>query len=139
MDRTMIEKIKANMKRDCKNNFACVINFQGIMNPADNAMAKYCDDEAFFYIQAPCILPSQQIKERRIIGLFVACVTVFTVFFSMTYIEYIKSVQQFKYVDFDFKTLTAADYTMEFTITKKMWQHFLDNFLDKDSIIPDIG
>ena len=84
------------------------------MNPADNAMAQYCNDEAFFYIQLPCVVPSEKVKERRIIGLFVSCVTVFVVFFSITYIEYIKSVQQFKYVDFDFKTLTAADYTMEF-------------------------
>lgn len=117
----MVEKIKADMKRDCRNNFSCVINFKGIMNPADNAMQKYCDDEAFIYIQAPCILPSSKIKERRVIGLFVACVTVFTVFFTMTYIEYIRSVQQFKYVDFDYKTLTAADYTMEFAISRKMW------------------
>ena len=72
-------------------------------------------------------------------GLLVSCVTVFIVFFSITYIEYIKSVQQFKYVDFDYKTLTAADYTVEFQISKKMWQNFLHSYLDVNSPIPDIG
>lgn len=91
------------------------------MNPADTAMSQYCNDESFFYIQAPCVIPQNALKERKILGLFVSCVTVFIVFFSITYIEYIKSVQQFKYVDFDYKTLTAADYTVEFQISKKMW------------------
>lgn len=127
------------MNHDCHNQASCEINFQGVMNPADNAMAQFCNDEAFFYIQAPCVIPQEQMKERRIIGLFVSCVTVFVIFYSITYIEYIRSVQQFKYVDFDYKTLTAADYTMEFQITKKMWQQFLDKYLDNDSPIPDIG
>ena len=78
-------------------------------------------------------------KTRRIIGLVVSCITVFVIFFSITYIEYIRGVQQFKYVDFDYKTLTAADYTVEFTITKNMWSKFLNFYLDVESPIPDIG
>lgn len=50
MDQAVVKRIKADMKRDCHREEGCEINFQGIMNPADTAMTKYCDDQSFFYI-----------------------------------------------------------------------------------------
>lgn len=38
--------------------------------------------------------------------------------FVLLFIEYISSVQENKYVDYDVRTITAADYSVEFPITK---------------------
>lgn len=57
--------------------------------------------------------------ERKIFGLIVGCVAVFIYLFTVVYFDYIKSVQMNKYVDFDVKTITAGDYTVEFDLEPK--------------------
>jgi len=39
-------------------------------------------------------------------------------FFAVIYFDYIKTVEETNYVDFDVKTITAGDYTMEFDLLK---------------------
>lgn len=56
------------------------------MNSADSAMNQYCDEEAMFYIQVPCIIPKESIIPRRIKGLVIASIAVFVIVFSMVYI-----------------------------------------------------
>lgn len=56
-----------------------------------------------------------------VMGLSISCITLVVVLFCLTYIGYTSGVQSYKYVDFDYKTLSTADYTVEFEIKKKMW------------------
>ena len=39
-------------------------------------------------------------------------------------IEYIKSIQANAYVEYDVKTTSAADYTLEFKIHPEMYEYF---------------
>jgi hypothetical protein len=41
------------------------------------------------------------------------------------FIDYVAGVQTHKFVDQDFKTISPADYTVEFEVSKKMWENFL--------------
>ena len=50
-------KIKEDLIKYCHGQTSCQIDYAGIMNPADNAMQAYCNDEAIFYMQAPCVIP----------------------------------------------------------------------------------
>ena len=50
-----------------------------------------------------------------------ASLGVFNYFFATIYFQYIKNVQLNTYVDYDVKTLTAADYTIEFEIDDDMY------------------
>ena len=109
------------------------------MNAADSAMSSYCDEQAYFYIQAPCVIPQEQVTPRRIKGLMISCISVFVILFSVTYIEYIKGKQKFKYVEYDFNTLSTADYSIEFDIKKGMWSTFEKKYHDNKSPISDIG
>ena len=72
-------------------------------------------------------------------GLVIACISVFVIVFSVTYIEYMKGVQKFKYVEYDFNTLSTADYSIEFTLKKGMWDNFYKTYFDHKSPISDIG
>lgn len=77
-----------------------------------------CGKDAFFYIQAPCILPETagHMDQRQLFGLTTACTAVFIYLFTIVYFDYVKTLQKTKYVDFDVKTITAGDYTVEFDI-----------------------
>jgi hypothetical protein len=57
MDKQAVARIKSDMLKNCDQEESCQIDFKGIMNQADNAMSSYCDDEAYFYAQLPCVIP----------------------------------------------------------------------------------
>jgi hypothetical protein len=59
-------------------------------------------------------------------GLVIGCVVVFIYLYVLVFIDYIKSIQATKYVDWDVKTITAGDYTVEFDINKKLYYTFLE-------------
>ena len=72
-------------------------------------------------------------------GLVVASISAFVILFSVTFIDYIKGVQAFKFVEFDFKTLSTGDYSVQFNITKNMYNTFLKTYHDKKSPLSEIG
>lgn len=98
-----------------------------------------CDDESYLYFQLPCIIPSDQRVERKCTGLFIACLGVFLYLFVHTQFEYIKSVQDLNYVEYDVKTISAADYTCEFGISNDMYETFVNKYLDETNPISEIG
>jgi len=46
----------------------------------------------------------------------VGCTAVFVYFYVLVFVDYIKTVEKNNYLDFDVKTITAEDYTVEFKI-----------------------
>ena len=74
------------------------------------------------FVQYACELEGGLAK-RQVKGLFVACVTVLVYFFSVVYFDYIETVEETNYVDFDVKTITAGDYTVEFDLLEKDGQY----------------
>lgn len=49
---------------------------------------------------------------------------VFIALFFIVYVDYIKQLSKNNFVEWDVKTITAGDYTVEFDITKKMYENF---------------
>ena len=70
------------------------------------------------FVQYACELEGGKAK-RQVKGLIVACITVLVYFFSVVYFDYIETVEETNYVDFDVKTITAGDYTVEFDLLEK--------------------
>jgi hypothetical protein len=54
-------------------------------------------------------------------------------------IEYIKSVQQNMFVDWDVKTISAADYTVEFRVKPEMYEYFQEKYLCETNPLSEIG
>jgi len=40
-----------------------------------------CDSDAYFFFQAPCLIPEDRIVIRKIAGLYIACFAVFIYFY----------------------------------------------------------
>ena len=43
------------------------------------------------------------------------------------------------FVEWDIKTVSAADYTVEFEITDDMYEYFESRYLDKNNPLSEIG
>ena len=64
-----------------------------------------------------CVVKTEQVPGRLTFGLFAGCVGVFIYLFCVVYFDYIKCVQKSVYVEYDIKTITAADYSVEFDVS----------------------
>lgn len=81
-----------------------------------------------FYVQAPCIVPRELYTERLVFGLFAGCLMIFIFLFTYSYFDTMKYIQRSLYVDYDVKTITAADYGIEFDITKEQYAHWKSHY-----------
>jgi hypothetical protein len=110
------------------------------LDVANQIKAKYmsggdtaCRNGSDFFIQMPCVVPEEETKDRQVYGLFIGCLGVFIALFYTLYIDYLRSIFKLAYVEWDVKTITAGDYSVELTITQKMWDNFIKTKYDPDS------
>jgi hypothetical protein len=54
-------------------------------------------------------------------------------------VDYVKQYQANKYVDWDVKTITAGDYTVEFGIDDQAYDMFLNKFYDPSNPLSEIS
>ena len=80
------------------------------------------------YLQIGCDIPADMVVERQVKALGLGCMAVFVALFFVLYLDYIKKIQENNYIEWDIKTVTAADYTIEFDIESS----FFDDFLVKE-------
>lgn len=53
---------------------------------------------------------------------------VFVYFFVIVYIDFIRAKELNQFVDFDVKTISAGDYSVEFDINSKSYEKFKNNY-----------
>jgi hypothetical protein len=112
MDCDMLERT-ADDTDETENHCAINVKYKSGKAPTD----EQCGKKSMIFVQYACELNGGQAR-RQVEGLFVACVTVLVYFFSVVYFDYVKTVEETNFVDFDVKTITAGDYTMEFDLLK---------------------
>ena len=109
----------------CANLDKCILNAEYIMqnltlstlNPTEE-----CFGDSSFFVQIPCTI--DETEGRQIEGLLIGCMGVFIALFFVSYIDYMKSVFKSTAVEWDVKTITAGDYSVEVAISKGMWNTF---------------
>lgn len=60
-------------------------------------------------------------KDRQANALIISSLGVFIFLFCYLFIDYIKAVQEAKFICWDVKTMTAGDYTVEFNINHQFY------------------
>lgn len=68
-------------------------------------------------------------RERR--GLTLACCAVFLSLFTINLLDFIKKNQENSYIEWDVKTITAGDYTIEFDIKPSFFRKFKEQEYDR--------
>lgn len=74
----------------------------------------------------PCEFSPGETNERQVKGLYVASTGVFIALFFVVFVDYMSSVFKSSFVEWDVKTITAGDYSIELDIPESMWQTFLN-------------
>ena len=62
----------------------------------------------------------------------------FVALFFVSYIDFMRSVFKSTAVEWDVKTITAGDYSVEFKITRQMWANFLNTFYNPTDLKPKL-
>jgi len=68
------------------------------------------------FVQTACVIDPESLSNRRLNGLLFSCIVVFLCLCTVNYVDYIKKLQENAYVEWDLKTITAGDYTVEFIL-----------------------
>jgi len=95
-----------------------------------------CFGDSSFFVQLPCEI--KEPEERQVQGLFIGCVGVFVALFFISFIDYMRSVFKSTAVEWDVKTITAGDYSVEMPISRAMWNTFLTTIYDKSDLRPKL-
>lgn len=125
------------------------------MYSSQSPTAGQCTDKAQFYLQAPCKVRQRHLpiddedyditehlpnmQKRQLYGLMVGCLGVFVYMYTIVYIDYTKQVQKNKFLDFDVKTITAGDYSVEFDIDEDVYKKFKEFYLKEDNPISEMA
>tara|TARA_B110000285_G_C15128413_1_gene621846 strand:+ start:618 stop:830 length:213 start_codon:yes stop_codon:yes gene_type:complete len=57
----------------------------------------------------------------------------FVYLFIIIYFDYIKTIQKNAYVDFDVRTITAGDYSVEFDLEVETYDNFKEKYFDENN------
>mmetsp|Transcript_117302 Transcript_117302/g.163221 ORF Transcript_117302/g.163221 Transcript_117302/m.163221 type:complete len:129 (-) Transcript_117302:1931-2317(-) len=79
------------------------------------------NQQTMIFVQAACTYSDDELSTRQVFGLYNACMGVFISLFIIVYVDYIRSVQSNNYVEWDVKTITAGDYSVEFDIPESFY------------------
>jgi hypothetical protein len=77
--------------------------------------------------------------KRAILGLMTCSIAVFVYLFVVIYIDYIKQVQKNEFVDFDVKTITAGDYSIEFDIDHDVYDKWKGHYFKADNPMSEMS
>jgi hypothetical protein len=89
-----------------------------------------CGNTATFYAQVPCKIPADMASDRKVDGLMFGSLTVFVYLFVLIYFDYIKCVAMNTFVDWDVKSITAGDYSVEFDLDVETYKRFKKDYYD---------
>jgi hypothetical protein len=84
------------------------------------------------YIQFACDFDDLKLSQCRI-GLYVACTSVIVGWIWLLAIYYQQENTDIDFKVWDMNTATAADYTVQITITKKIWDSWNKKFKNENS------
>jgi hypothetical protein len=132
---TDLVEFKKRLTTSCHLKNSCKVDITGLQTGSNEE----CGDNAFVFIQVPCEIERNYAKERLIFGLFVGCSTVFIFLYTVVFFDYVKTVQKNLYVDWDVKTITAGDYSIEFNISPEAFNHWREHYCDENNLISESG
>lgn len=94
--------------------------------PAADTTSPCFQNSSQMFIQVGCLIPEAAIEGRVENGLVLGCAAVFIALLVVNFLDYIKKVQENNYVEWDVKTITSGDFTIEFDITKALYEDYVE-------------
>lgn len=92
----------------------------------------YKKDTSLFYYQYFCRQDDSDITAKRQEALAIICIGIFICLVFLCGIYYLFETSKLDYKLWDVDTVTAADFTVESTISETMWNNFLQRYNNLD-------
>ena len=92
-----------------------------VQQPSEGTTSTCFQKESQMFVQVGCVIPPADMEGRIERGLVVGCAAVFIALFVVNYLDYIKKTQENNYVEWDVKTITSGDFTIEFDIKAQFY------------------
>ena len=100
--------------------------YRNYWSEPDQAIMDECfSGSAQFFLQIACKLDHDEITTRRIQGLFIASLTIAVALYVSVFTDYIRQIAKNDFVEWDIKTVTSGDYTIEFDISDEFYDRFV--------------
>lgn len=77
------------------------------------------------------MIDSSEQATRQVQGLFIGCLFISIGLFVLVYLDYMRQIAKNNFVEWDVKTITAGDYTIEFDIEKEFYEKFVETYGDE--------
>jgi hypothetical protein len=116
----------------CQNARDCEIDIKKVSSFITSQDQQCRDDKGTIFVQVPCTFEQDELVTRRIEGLVIACLGVFICLFFVVFLDYLRSIFKNLYIEWDVKTITAGDYSVELEITEKMWNNFIKDIYNEN-------
>lgn len=127
------DSINAYVSRACDGKSSCGLQFntdaEGLIPSyfSTLGMPDACFGEAsMIFVSAGCVLTPEELTTRQVEGLVIGCIFISVALFTLVYIDYIRQIAKNNFVEWDVKTVTAGDYSIEFDISKEFYAKFIE-------------
>jgi len=74
-----------------------------------------------FYIQYYCYQENEELNDKRHQALLIGCIGLFSCFIFTFMIYYLMKMQRLQYKEWDVRTVTAGDFTVEYQIPSSVF------------------
>ena len=96
------------------------------VDPPKDSTSTCFQNQSQMFVQVGCLIPEGDVMNRVERGLVLGCAAVFIALFVVNYLDYIKKTQENNYVEWDVKTITSGDFTIEFDINAAFFHDWKD-------------
>ena len=90
--------------------------------PSSGTNSPCFQTDSQIFVQVGCIIPKNEVPDRVERGLVLGSAAVFIALFFLNYLDYIKKTQENNYVEWDVKTITSGDFTIEFDLVTDFYK-----------------
>jgi hypothetical protein len=96
-----------------------------IETPTAEQEAECFGGSSQLFVQIGCTLGHDEVHQRQVQGLLIACLTVAVALYVSVFTDYVRQVAKNNFVEWDVKTVTAGDYSIEFDITDEFYDSYV--------------
>lgn len=120
------EELFNDFTENCINSQKCEkgINFKNYVTEIGTNNCTRSD--SIFYVQYFCRQRSSRLLDKKLDSLLITCLGVLISLLFLITIYYLSKSNDIDYKLWDVKTVTPADFTVEYLISEKAWKTFLE-------------
>ena len=126
--------LQAYISSQCEGEDSCTLSFfddngnlnSDLFHNVNEVPAACYTGNSMIFVTAGCAIPDNELQTRQVQGLVIGCIFISVALFTLVYLDYIRQIAKNNFVEWDVKTVTSGDYSVEFDISKEFYDKFME-------------